>query len=188
MVMVHGLVTHHTTQARLRAIRGGGSGLPADVEQPGPTVRVDAAPWSERDGVARALVCGVLDAQNRLSITKLSPVLGWAEDAPVVFRITPHRVVVWAGTPTTPLEIASRYVGGRLTLPGTARARLDVGAGDAVLAVTAGDGRLVLAAGADVAQVITGASEVIPAPLEAVAPVKRTGVKSAWRAPVAVGG
>jgi hypothetical protein len=33
------------------------------------------------------MVGGVLDAQNRLSITKLAPALGWADDVAVVFRL-----------------------------------------------------------------------------------------------------
>ncbi|MCU1431375.1 MAG: hypothetical protein JWP95_480 [Actinotalea sp.] len=121
-------------------------------------------------------MCGVLDARNRLSITKPARALGWADKVSVVFRVAPGRVYVSVGSPTSPLEIAPRYVAGRLTLPAAARARRDVAVGDAVVAVTAGDGQIVLAGGADTAQVITGASDVTPAPMELVAPAKWSGV------------
>jgi len=133
------------------------------------------------------MVCGLLDAQYRLPITKLASALGWAEDVTVVFRVEPGRVYASVGMPTSPLEVASRYAAGRLTLPAAARGRLDVAVGDAVVAVTAGDGQIVLAGGADIAQVVTGAFEVTPAAVELVAPAKRRGVKAAWQ-PVVVNG
>ncbi|WP_146847498.1 hypothetical protein [Cellulomonas terrae] len=179
--MVHGLVTHHSIRTRLRAIRGTGAAPVADPEHFWHTAGQESSPWAERDGVERGLVCCVLDAQNRLSITKLAPALGWADDVAVVLRVEPGRVYVSVGLPTSPLEVASRYVAGRLTLPAAARGRLDVTVGDAVVAVTAGDGQIVLAGGADIAQVVTGAFEVTPAAVELVTPAKRRGVKAAWQ-------
>ncbi len=184
--MVHGLVTHHSTQTRLRAIRGTDGAPVADREPLRHTAGQESSPWAERDGVVRGLVCGVLDAQNRLAIAKLAPSLGWADDMAVVFRVEPGRVYVSVGVPTSPLEVASRYVAGRLTVPAAARGRLDVAVGDAVVAVAAGDGQIVLAGGADIAQVITGSSEATPAPMGVVGPAKRSGVKAAWKEPVAV--
>jgi len=185
--MVHGLVTHHSTQTRLRAMRGTGVSAGVDAGRSSLTAGQEPSPWEGRDGVARGLVCGVLDAQNRLSITKLAPALGWPDKVAVAFRVTPGRVYVSVGEPTSPLEVASTYVAGRLILPAAARCRLDVAVGDAVVAVTTGDGQIVLAGGADIAQAITGASEVTPAPMELVASAKRSGVKRAWQ-PVAVNG
>ena len=191
--MTHGLASHLTTQAQVRAIRGndGGRALGGKAGLPGRAAAVagySPSPWVGRDGMERALVCAAMDAQNRVAITKLAPALDWPPNAPVVVHVEPGRVRVALGVPMSPTEIASRYVAGRLTLPAAARARLDLAPGDAVVATTAGDGQIVLVAGADIAQLITGTAEHVSVPLEELASTQRRGVKPAWQPPTTATG
>ena len=116
------------------------------------------ARWAPRDGAQRAMSVASVDAQHRISLTKVASALEWGESAEVVVCCHTGRVQVRAGRPQTPTELPARYTAGRLTLPPTALRVLGVAAGALVVAATVcGSGELVLAAGDDLAALLTGA-------------------------------
>lgn len=181
------LARHHMTAAMVTGMRAPAAAAPArraDSAVPLATVVAlrPAARWDGRDGAERAMAVAAMDAQNRIAVAKIAAGAGWdPEGAPVVVTCAPGEVRARLGLQQVPTEIPARYVGGRLTLPAAARACLGVVAGDLVAAAAmAGGGELVLVAGADLAQLLTGA---VAAPEAPAAPVRgrSRGVKAAFR-------
>ncbi|HEY3383065.1 MAG TPA: hypothetical protein VGK32_14940 [Vicinamibacterales bacterium] len=190
--MPNGLDTHLRTRALLAGVHARADFAATPEPPSAPVIALPTPPlWPSRDGVRRGFVAAAMDAQNRISVTKLAPFLPWDDDTAVVVRIEHGKVRVTAGWANGPTELVSRFRDGRLTLPASARAVLDIGPGDVVVAATAGDGEVFLAAGADLALLMTGVRAAEPVAAASPEPAKRrkrSGVRPAWTAASAASG
>lgn len=184
--MTHGLQTAHRTTALLAGLRPLGA-APANLAAGrdtglAPALLLAPVHRAPRDGAGRTGVFAAMDAQNRVSIIKVSSALGWTDATPVVVTCEPGRVIARPGVPAKPTELRAKFVGGRLTLPAAARANLWVRTGDQVVAATVpGTDSLVLAAAADVLQQMTGPEDVACAPAPATTAPLSGGVKPRWQ-------
>lgn len=187
--MGHGLDTRHRNHARLTGLRGTVD-VPVFAGEGAPVWGLPAARPAPRlkRGAERGFVAAAMDDQNRIAVTKLLPLAGWRADESLVVRFEDGRAWVRVGVAHSPLLVAARLRGWRLTLPTSVRARLDVRPGDVVVAVTAADGEVVLDAAWHVAEQM--APVVVPVePAVDERPVARSrGVKVAWSRPVAANG
>ena len=179
--MSQGLASHILAGRRIAAIRG--DGLPAQPDEPlAKVVRLpglgspDGEAFEPASSPRLHVPAAVLrvDAQMRVCLGGLCPVLGWDAGTHVVLQTAPDgRVVARRGVPGEQLE-ASRHLATldsdrRLVLPSTVRAWLDVTAASQVAAVVSGD-KLVLANAAVAWAAVAGGF----APVSEPAPTKRT--------------
>lgn len=108
---------------------------------------------------------GPLDGDNRASLGKLLPALGWDTTTPLVAVIDGHTAVVRVGKRTrrAPWLIAVRATGGRMTLPPPVTGALGIAPGEQVIAIALPDrGELRLLAAADGLQELTGHLDALP--------------------------
>lgn len=141
-----------------------------------------------RDGAARVGAMVRMDAQNRIYVTQVAEAAGWPEATMVTVSVEGSTVCAAPGAPTQPWQTPTGFKAGRLTLPPPVRALLGVLTGDQVVAChEPGTDRIVITAAADLLQTLTGpVAAPQGAPAEVAPPVRRGGVKPAWRAPAAV--
>jgi hypothetical protein len=191
--MTHGYDTRHTNTAFLTGMRGRAheqprSALTGDLAEVVPLRPARSGP--ARDGAARVGALASMDAGNRVCVAKAATAAGWSEGSPIIVTCVPGRVVARPGTPSERTEHASAFVGGRLTLPVTARACLAISPGDQIVITTVpGEDCLLIVAAADVLQQLTG-PVAEPEPGACAAPElaaldaparRRSSVKPAWQ-------
>lgn len=187
--MNSGLSQHRIVSALLTGMHGpgqparpvlsvvGADGVPAAPALP-------QARFGPRDGAARVVAAAVMDPQNRVCLTRVAAAAGWADEVPLVAECRAGEVRVSPGLRERPSQVEVRYTGGRLTLPSTARAVLQLVPAEAVIATTVpGTAQVLLVAAADLAQELTGAAAptVAPTPVEPAAAPRRTTVRTAFR-------
>jgi len=182
--MDDGLDKKHRTSAFLTGMRGtqANEGPPGDVLGVVHARRQGLA-LPARDGARRVGSLGCMDAQNRVHVTEAARAAGWAPECAVVVSVDGGAVRAWPGTPMHPTQSPTRFKAGRLTLPRPVRAVLGLVAGDQVMVASEpGTGALVIAAAADVLQALTGPAGPFGQAVAATpVPVRRSGVKAAWR-------
>ena len=188
--MTHGLATHRNTSAFLTGMHGRPDGYPAQAPT-APVAQVvhmrPALTAPVRDGAVRVGAMSSMDSGNRVCIARAAVAAGWAAGASIVVTCQGGKVVARPGVRTAPTDHASRYQDGRLTLPATVRARLELIAGDQVIVTSVpGTDSVLIVAAAEALQLLTGPVEVpeLVAPVEPeelAVPVRRSSrVRAAW--------
>lgn len=191
--MTHGLDTRRSTSAFLTGLYGRANQQPVLVPTGALAEVVPLRPARSgpaRDGAARVGALASMDAGNRVCVAKAATAAGWSEGSPIIVTCEPGRVVARPGTRSKRTEHATAFVGGRLTLPVTARACLAISPGDQIVITTVpGEDCLLIVAAADVLQQLTGrAAEpepgvcAAPEPAAPDAPARRrSSVRPAWK-------